>query len=117
VGSILDLLPERKKELDALEVTIGEAKQKLKDSETAQQVLVENFRKQRQETQAVLQKEQQERVTARESWRLEAQTRQQEIAVARNELADVQRQIEQKKSEAETLEKELASTVKAVLRR
>ena len=117
VGSLLDSLPEKKKGLEALELKIDEAKKKLTDQEEAQKILVEQFRKQRHENQALLQKEQQERVTARDAYRLEVQEHAREIALARNTLADLNREIDRKRGEAETLEKELASTVKAVLRR
>lgn len=117
VGSLLDSLPEKKKELEALELKIEETNKKLTDQDEAQKILVEQFRKQRRDNAEVLQKEQQERVTAREAYRLEVQEHSREIALARNTLADLNREIDRKRGEAETLEKELASTVKAVLRR
>lgn len=117
VGGILDSLPEKKRELEALQEQATEVRKKTADQEAAQQLLMENFRKQRQENQALLQKEQQERVGAREAFRLEQQTWKQEIEQTRSTLADLQREIDRKRGEAETLEKELASTVKAVLRR
>lgn len=117
VGSILDSLPEKKKEVEALEAAAEDLRKRMVDQEAAQQLLIENFRKQRQENQAILQKEQQERVGAREAFRLEQQVWRQETEQARSILADIHREIERKRGEAETLEKELASTVKAVLRR
>lgn len=117
VGSLLDSLPETRRERDALDQQIAENKKKLADQAEAQRVLVEQFRKQRQETQALVQKEQQERVTAREAYRLEQQAHVRTVEDARAQLAELQREIERKKGEVETLEKELASTVKAVLRR
>lgn len=117
VGSLLDQLPERKKELEAVEQQITSAKLKITHTEEAQHLLVETFRKQRQDTAELVKKEQQERVTARESWRLEVQEHHREMALARQTLADVQREIDKKRLDAATLEQELASTVKAVLRR
>lgn len=117
VGSLLDSLPEKKKELEALDARIEEQTRKIADQDAAQQIVVEQFRKQRQENQAQLQKEQQERVTAREAYRLEVQEHTRELALVRNTLAELNREIDRKRGEAETLEKELASTVKAVLRR
>lgn len=117
VGSILDTLPEKKRELEAVEAKIVEAQQQIVERQNAQQVMVEQFRASRQETAALVKIEQQERVTQREAWRLEAMERQKEIQAARQELADIHKQIVTARGEAETLEKELASTVKAVLRR
>lgn len=117
VGGILDALPEKKKEIEVLDMKADEIRKTCADQDAAQQVIAENFRLQRRENQALLQKEQQERVGAREAFRLEQQTWRQETEQARALLADLQREIERRRGEAATLEKELASTVKAVLRR
>ena len=117
VSGLLDRLPEKQRELTELEAKLAEVTQKTAEAAAAQRVLAEQTLKQRRDMQALLQKEQQERVTAREAFRLEAQTHHQELQALRNTLADLQREIDRRRGEADTLEKELASTVSKVLRR
>lgn len=117
VSGLLDSLPEKQREVEALNTKIAEAQKKISDLTDAHQVTVEQVRKQRQELQALVQKEQQERVTAREAFKAEQQRWALEITEARETVADLTRQIGQKKNDLSTLQQELDSTVKAVLRR
>lgn len=117
VSSLLDSLPEKRREVEALAAEADAMAKKIEQAKEAHAVLMEQCLTQRRETQAQLQKEQQERVSLRETFRIEQQQHQVEKARSREELNDIQRQITQKKGELERLEQDLQATVKAVLRR
>lgn len=117
VSALLDSIPEKERQVRELDERIAVGTKKLAEQDEAHRVMAAQFRQQRHETAELVKKEQQERVTARESFRLEQQSHRRELEKAEQELAGTIRQIGQKQGELETLEKELASTVKAVLRR
>jgi chromosome segregation ATPase len=117
VGGLLDSLPERTREVEALKQQAEAWQQKIGTLEDNHKLLMDQCRNQRAETQQLIQKEQQERMAARETFKQEQAQWQGTIGRAREELNEVQRAIQQKKSELDRLEQDLAATVKAVLRR
>jgi predicted nucleic acid-binding Zn-ribbon protein len=117
VSGLIDSLPERKREVEALKQQADEWQQKIAKLEEGHKLLMDQCRNQRAETQGLIQKEQQERMTAREAFKTEQQQWQSTVAKAREELNSVQREIQQKSNELERLQQDLAATVKAVLRR
>jgi chromosome segregation ATPase len=117
VGGLLDSLPERTREVEALKQQAEAWQQKIGTLEDNHKLLMDQCRNQRAETQGLIQKEQQERMAARETFKQEQAQWQGTIGRAREELNEVQRAIQQKKSELDRLEQDLAATVKAVLRR
>lgn len=116
VSGLLDAIPEKERELAALEAKATEWQAKIDTLKEGHALTMEQCRKQRKDMQEVLQKEQQERITAREAYKAEQAQWQLAIGKAREELAELQRTITQRKTEQDTLDAQLASTVKAVLR-
>jgi chromosome segregation ATPase len=117
VGGLLDSLPERTREVEALKQQAEAWQQKIVTLEENHKLLMDQCRNQRAETQQLIQKEQQERMAARETFKSEQVQGKVLVARLRDEQNKLERDIEQKKNELERLDQELESAVKSALRR
>ena len=116
-SAILDSLPEKERQVREAVEKLAEIELKIGTAQGTHETLLYSFKKQRQEMADLVQKEQQERVTAREAFKDEQHQWRGQIEGLRKTLHGLEQEIQAKKQEIANLEEGLASTVKAVLRR